>query len=371
MPKEKKVDEAAQLAERMLQVLESQRSFGGNAYPPTLRDLGDLCDGSPAHELIVKAAAKKAFTAKAVVVDKVDKKPSLDSPVYFKEDVPKPDEILSKRMLAVLDSQRRLGSAAYPPTLRRLAELCEVHGSATRAVKAMSHPTLAERARVVAKKGKTPNLDAPVVLQEDLDEKLSAILPALLKFAFSSITTMTKGQKVETQAFSVAEATKRLVPEMQERFFQAVERGLAQEDMPPEIAWVLIKGKPLLFLAENRRPVGGRTAPFDARAGSSPPDRGAASDNPAPAHDFDQAFRSAFERLDRRNGSTNFVKIADLRHELADFSREEFDAGLRELRIDGIFSLDSHEGLHGSLTDNDREAGVREAGSLLVYASRR
>jgi len=65
------------------------------------------------------------------------------------------------------------------------------------------------------------------------------------------------------------------------------------------------------------------------------------------------------------------VKLAELREALSDFSREEFVAGLRRLRMDGVFSLDSHEGLHGSLTDEERDAGVREAGSLLVYASRR
>jgi hypothetical protein len=90
-----------------------------------------------------------------------------------------------------------------------------------------------------------------------------------------------------------------------------------------------------------------------------------------PPHDFVQAFRAAFDILDRRNGSTNFVKLADLRDALSEFSREEFDAGLRKLRMEGVFSLDSHEGLHGSLSHDDRDAGVREAGSLLVYASRR
>ena len=84
-----------------------------------------------------------------------------------------------------------------------------------------------------------------------------------------------------------------------------------------------------------------------------------------------QELRQLIDELDRRNGSTNFVKLADLRQALGDFSREEFDAGLRRLRMDEIFSLDSHEGLHGSLTHEEREAGVREAGSLLVYASRR
>ena len=105
MPKPKKPDEAALLANRMLDALDAQRSFGGDRYPPTLQHLGELCDGSPSHELIVKAAGKKAFTDKAVAIKKVNKKPALDSPVYFKEDVPKPEEVLATRMLAVLEGQ--------------------------------------------------------------------------------------------------------------------------------------------------------------------------------------------------------------------------------------------------------------------------
>ncbi len=69
--------------------------------------------------------------------------------------------------------------------------------------------------------------------------------------------------------------------------------------------------------------------------------------------------------------ATNFVTLADLRRTLAGFGRDEFDAGLRRLRLDGSYSLDSHEGLHGSLTPEEREAGVREAGSMLIYVSRR
>src|SRR5205814_10343813 len=103
-------------------------------------------------DLIIKAAGKKTFTAKAVVTQKVDKKPALDALVYFNEDLPKPEAVLAKRMLAVLASQRRLGGAAYPPTLRRLAELCEIKASDTRVPKAANHPTMAERTVVVAKK---------------------------------------------------------------------------------------------------------------------------------------------------------------------------------------------------------------------------
>jgi hypothetical protein len=374
MPK-KKADEAALLAERMLQALESRRSFGGDAYPPTLRHLGEQCDGAPPDDLIVKAAAKKAFTAKAVVTQKVDKKPSLEALVYFKDDLPKPDEVLARRMLAVLESQRRLGGPAYPPILRRLAELCEVKASDTLLPKAVSHTTMADRAVVVAKKGKGPSLDAPVVMNEDIEGGLTPVLPALLRFALSPVTSKSKRGPIETAAFSPADATKRLIPDLQKRFAEAVEEGIAHQTLAPGIAWIAVKGQPLLFLVENVRPgVGHVTTRFAAQpvASSSAHDtHPAKAEGSAPAREFAQAFREAFEQLDRRNGSTNSVKLADLRHALSDFSREEFDAGLRQLRIDGLFSLDSHEGLHGSLTHEERESGVREAGSLLVYASRR
>ncbi len=83
------------------------------------------------------------------------------------------------------------------------------------------------------------------------------------------------------------------------------------------------------------------------------------------------AFRAAFERLDRRNGGSNFVKLADLRRALPALDRETFDACMNGLRLDGTFSLDSHEGLHGSLTPEERDAGVRENDALLVYIARR
>ena len=369
------VPKPEELAKRMLAVLESQRRLGGADYPPTLRHLGELCDGSPSDDFIAEAATKKAFTDKAVVAQKVDKKPSLNSPVYFREDLPKPEEVLARRMLVVLESQRRLGGSAYPPTLRRLAELCEVRASEKLVLKATAHTPLGDRVVVVAKKGKTLNLDAPTALKADVASDLSTVLPAVLRFALSPVTTSSKGKTTETVAFNPADSTKRLIPELQKRFEEAVEKGIAHHDLPKDVAWVLVKGKPLLFLLENVRPgAPRRTTSVDSQMVSSSPAPGTdltTVARPAPARDFNKVFREAFEQLDRKNGSTNFVKLADLRHALSDFSREEFDAGLRQLRLDGLFSLDSHEGLHGSLTHDERESGVREAGSLLVYASRR
>jgi hypothetical protein len=383
----KKADEIAALSEEMLRVLESQRKLGGEAYPPTLRRMAELCGGTHSHDHILKAVGKKAFTARAVVTKKVDRKPSLDSPVYLKEDAPAKKSKrapsgknggsgiaeLSMRMLLVLEAQRRLGGEAYPPTLRRLADLCELNGSDTRIPKAISHGTMAERVIVVAKAKGKPNLDAPVLLKEDVEDGASAVLPALLRFALRPVTTSVKGKKVETDAFLTTELKKRFVPALQKPFEDALERRVERQDLPPDVAWVLIKGKPLLFPLENLRPgASRRSLPADGLTAPPSPVPDETSAAPArPTREFAEAFREAFDQLDRRIGSTNFVKLSDLRRDLPEFDRAAFDAGLRQLRIDGQFSLDSHEGLTGPLTPEEREAGVQEAGSLLVYVSRR
>jgi len=153
MAKKSQAKDAA-LAETMLRDLESLKQEGSGAYPPKLAELARLSGQSPSDEQVQKAANKKTFTAKAVVIEKVNKKPSLDSPVYIKGDEPKPDEKLAQRMLLVLESQRRLGTEAYPPLLRRIAELCELEASNTRVTKAASHsvfqggPLLPPRPRI-------------------------------------------------------------------------------------------------------------------------------------------------------------------------------------------------------------------------------
>jgi hypothetical protein len=367
-------DKAATLSEKMLDLLDSERKLGSPAYPTTLRRLGELCGGSPSEEEILKAATKQAFTKRAVVTEKVDKKPSLNAPVYFKEDVPSKDRVaeLAERMLVVLESQRRLGAEAYPPTLRRLAELCDLNASDTRVTKAAGHKAFADRAIVAAKEKSKPHRDAPVILRSDMEAGLTPTLPALLRFALSTVTAKVKGKPTETTAFTPSEAKMRLVPELRERLVTALEREIERQSLPEGVAWVVTKGKPYLFLVKNLRPSGSPPSSPAASASTPAHRTDVVAFSPAhPARDFAPAFRAAFEQLDRRNGATNFVKLLDLRRALAEFSRDEFDAGLRKLRLDGEFSLDSHEGLYGSLTPEAREAGIREAGSLLIYVSRR
>ncbi len=380
----RKPDPAVELAQKMLEVFDSRRSFEA-AEPPSLRQLGELADPAASPELILKAASKKVFTDRAAIA-RMGKKPAINDAVYPKGQLPKPEDSLGRRMISVLEAQRRLGGMAYPPTLRRLAELSENHGPENLIRKAAAAGAMGERTVVVARSGKNAILDAPIVFKDDLEGDLRSIQAGLLRYALSPVVSKTKKGTTETSAFAPAEAARRFIPELRERIERSLAEGIERRELPAEVGWITVKGKPLLFLTAN---VHIATPRAEARA--STPEVHAHQPAAAghhgplhhhqhhhehdghltPSHDFAREFRSAFEAIDRRNGSTNFVKIADLRRALSQFTREEFDAGLRELRMDGTFSLDSHEGLHGTLSENEREAGMREAGSLLVYASRR
>jgi hypothetical protein len=69
------------------------------------------------------------------------------------------------------------------------------------------------------------------------------------------------------------------------------------------------------------------------------------------------ALLSAWERVDARNKGSNFVKMVDLRRE-SGLDREAFDIEVKRLQKEGVFGLDTHEGIH-SITPEEREAGIR------------
>jgi hypothetical protein len=50
--------------------------------------------------------------------------------------------------------------------------------------------------------------------------------------------------------------------------------------------------------------------------------------------------------------------------------RTTFDAGLEELRRAGRYTLSGAEGRHG-VSDAERDAGICEVGTLLLYVSRK
>ena len=276
--------------------------------------------------------------------------------------------VLAEKMIRVLESQRRLGDGSYPPTFERLAVLCGSRSLRRHSQQGRQGQGVHGAGRRRRQRAKIP-ADAPVLLREDIENE--AIVPALLEYAMTVAADPKK--KTISHAFTVAELAKGLTAAVQGPFKAALDRGIKGETLPGKFAWVVIKNKPHLFAIDHMRPASRRQA-LAARPAVGTP---AGNDGPATIsmttelRDFGAAFREAFESLDRRNGMTNFVKLADLRRVLSDFDRQLFDAGLNRLRDAEEFGLDSHEGLHGALTPEEREAGVREAGSLLVYVSRR
>lgn len=423
MSKQKADHAIDELIERMLSRLEERRQGGDGAYPPTFEELATLCEIPLTSPQLAKAVKNKAFTTRAVVASKGKLLPEapvvltdhaadeavvsallafarkgtpagrdgepftipklgdwLATPLHkpFKEGVARliasgklPSEfaVLAEKMIHVLESQRRLGDGSYPPTIGKLAVLCGSRPSDAILNKAVKDKGFTERAVVAGKGAKVLPPTAPVLLRADLEDE--AIVPAILEYAMTIAADPKK--KTITQAFTVAELSKVLTSAVQGPFKTALDRGIEGETLPGKFAWVVIKNKPHLFAIDHVRPASRRQslAARPAEVATSGADGPATISMTTELRDFGAAFREAFEALDRRNGKTNFVKLADLRRVLSDFDRHLFDAGLNRLRDADEFGLDSHEGLHGTLTPEEREAGLREAGSLLVYVSRR
>jgi hypothetical protein len=269
---------------------------------------------------------------------------------------------LAERMVRVLESQRPLGGNAYPPTLRRLAVLCGLNESDPRVIKAVGQDTFKQRAVVAWNKDRKPDCDALAFLapSDTLDEAVEGVAPAVL------VALLKGAAETKTQALSVTKLRDKLTERLKKPFQAAIKRAIERRSLPPEVAWILINNAQSLFLTSALQPASpSPVVRTDGQANA--PHRGFRD---AP-HLFAAAFRATFDRLDRENRSANIVRLLDLRRALPQFDREQFDAGLRRLRLDDEFTLSGHEGRHGPLTDEEREAGVREAGSLLVYASRR
>ena len=91
---------------------------------------------------------------------------------------------------------------------------------------------------------------------------------------------------------------------------------------------------------------------------------------PSDGTTFADAFDQAFARLDASDGGYNFVKLLHLRQALPQYGRAEFDAELHTLRLARRYSLMPSEGNGISLSDQEHDAGIQEAGSRLVYCKK-
>jgi hypothetical protein len=253
---------------------------------------------------------------------------------------------LADKMLRVLEAQRILGPASYPLTVQRLVELTDPHAPAALVKQALAKKTL-QRQAILARAG---SREAPVALVDDLD--LLAACPLTLEFLLRAAATPA------SQAFTLAKLKEKATGKLKKPFQDAAGRRIADGTLPPTVGWVLSRGSKLLFLLNNLHtghpPVPSARVP-------------AAETNALPAS-FAEAFAAVFERLDRQQGGHNFVSLVELRRALP-VPRAAFDAGLEQLRRQGRYALSAAEGRAG-ITPEERQAGIPEEGTLLLFASR-
>jgi hypothetical protein len=83
-----RTDPAAELAAKMVRVLQAQRTLGPDSYPLTLRRLAELTDADASAELVQKAAGKKQPFGERVLLAQAK---SLDAPVALTEDADRLD----------------------------------------------------------------------------------------------------------------------------------------------------------------------------------------------------------------------------------------------------------------------------------------
>lgn len=195
-----------------------------------------------------------------------------------------------------------------------------------------------------AKKGQPLRAEPDVPIYRHRDAGTSAALGHILDFV------LRRGRGARSLSFTAAELGKKVRGEAGALLRRSLDRALREGALPQGFGAIRRAGTLVVFRVQDA--ILGRSRPVLP----SGPER------------FESAFHGAFEGLDRRG--LNFVKLRALREALPEFSRAQFDAGLRQLRLASKYELSADEGTHSRLDDEDREAGLYEAGARLVYCQR-
>ena len=107
-------------------------------------------------------------------------------------------------------------------------------------------------------------------------------------------------------------------------------------------------------------------------AAAAPAEKPAPTSSPSPlsTEEFRGELARAMKRVESRSSRPNFVSLVDLRKELPNISREDFDRHLYQLRRSGLYTTTGAEG-RGGLKPEERDAGIVEDGVLQLFVSRR
>jgi hypothetical protein len=281
-----------------------------------------------------------------------------------------PAEVLAERLIQEIRARRERGGAAYPVRLAKFFQETVAEAEAKYLKTAMKLPAFREQAIVVATIGPKIRPDGLVALAADSDvlQLSEGFLEALLDLIADPAN----------QLMTPAELKNTVAADWRTAFETSLERRIETRTLPHTIGCLRHKKKPLLFLI---RELFAGTECLESRATESrqarPDDGPSMVTQPTsapvmaatPPFDFAVAFDAAFQRLDRKKGSHNFVSLVDLRRETA-MERPIFDVELRKLRLAGRYTLSAAEGRHG-ICPEERAAGIEEDGALLLYVSRK
>jgi len=283
-----------------------------------------------------------------------------ESPMLAKTTVKTdPAAELAKKMVAVLEKQRRRGSDFYPLTGERLAQESDPLANPEILQKAIKKTKGFLDKVIVVRHG---DVLSPLALLEDGQSLAES--PRVLEYLLRLSRTPTN------QAISVAQMKNKVSGGLKKSFAEAANRLVDENRLPQGIAWIFVnRTRKLFFIDELHR----SAQPSDQGSRVSSDQDGV---HAAPAitpststADFSEAFDAAFEKLNRQEGSMNFVSLVDLRRALSSYPLPVFDAELRKLWSEGRYSLRAAEGRFG-ISPEEREAGFLQEGTLLLFVSR-
>lgn len=429
MPAKKK-DAAAELAEKLVLVLEAQRGLGDTAYPLPLRRLAELTDLTAPPELLQAALKKKpikdrvvrghanhlnAPVALAEDMDRLAASPLLLEFVLeqvctptrptcavtkLKTKVPtklKPrfetalnrqikENTLPESVAVVIVKKKqhfhlRRHELPRPPEEKLAENLVRVL-KAQRALGDSAYPLLLARlvelteaevsGSLAAKAVAQPAFKQAVVLGlkgKDASKSPVALLEDQELLAESPLlleTALTEVRTDDSQIVTVANLKTKVTSALWPLVDHAIRRKVQMRSLPSTVGCLIQKKQPVLFLMNDV--IAGRTGSTSPLPPVDQLSGQVARDGPE--GDFARQFDEAFRRLEQQARSPNYVSLVQLRRALESYDRRTFDAELRKLREVRRYTLSAAEGRQG-ITPEEREAGVVEDGALLLYVSRK
>ncbi len=301
----------------------------------------------PFEEAVTRRIAEGRLPASVGLLRR-DEQPEL----YLVSQAPAP-WVLGQKMLLALrnlaNSPREGEPNRYPPTLEQLAG-----GASPQLVRKALADKAVKESLVVA----IPDAPASPVIRVE-DRETLAGSPVLLHRLLQVARTP------ESQALALADLSRKLDRTLRYTFETTLERQLESNQLPSGVGCVKIRKVPYLFLLEDLANPKQRTEAQPTKSATPLTEQVPAM----PTEEFDRRFSEAFDRLNRQRGNLGLVSLAELRRELG-VERGLFDRELQRLRRARQYTLQAAEGRH-PLTEEERQAGLLEDGSLLLFVSRR